>query len=291
MSAQTPNLTMENVWQRVRSFVIRFSRHRPAMIGAGIVLAFIIIAAAAPLIAPYDPYSLSIANRLKPPSWTHWFGTDELGRDILSRVIFGSRISLTVGLVAVAIGLSIGGLAGALAGFNRRLDNVIMRVVDVLLAFPSILLAIAVVAILGPALVNLMIAVGIRTIPSFARLVRGMVLQVSMMDYTSASRALGATEARVLFKTVLPNCIAPILVFSTLELAKAILLGAILSFLGLGPEPPTPEWGRMVADARNSLRTAPHVALFPGFTILVVMMGFNLFGDGLRDTLDPRLRR
>lgn len=266
----------------------RFMRHKPAVAGAIVVCFFILVALTAPWLASHDPLAISISDRLQGPSLSHYFGTDELGRDVYSRVVFGSRISLQVGMVAVAIGLAVGGLLGAIAGFFKRLDNVIMRVVDVLLAFPSILLAIAVVAILGPALINLMIAVGIRTIPSFARLVRSAVLQVSELDYTHASTALGATRLRVLFRTVIPNSLPPVLVFSTMELAKAILLGAILSFLGLGPEPPTPEWGRMVSDARGLLRVAPHVALFPGFTILVLMMGFNLLGDGLRDTFDPR---
>ncbi|HEY8418498.1 MAG TPA: ABC transporter permease [Limnochordales bacterium] len=275
----------------VLDFLRRFVRHRTAAVGGVMIILFTLVAIFAPYIAPHDPFALNFRHRLEGPSSQFWLGTDELGRDILSRIIYGSRISMTVGVVSVAIGLVIGGLLGALAGFFRPLDNVIMRLVDIMLAFPSILLAIAVVSILGPGLTNLMIAVGIRSVPSFARMVRGMVLQVSQLEYTVAARALGATEARILFRTVLPNCLAPVLVFSTLEMAKAILLGSILSFVGLGPEPPTPEWGKMVADARAVLRNAPHVALFPGLAILLTVLGFNLLGDGLRDTLDPRLRQ
>lgn len=276
--------------EALRPFWKRFKRHKLAVIGMAVILLFVLIAVFAPLIAPYDPLDQNIPMRLKGPSAAHWLGTDEFGRDIFSRIIFGSRISLFVGVISVGIGLGVGGAFGLAAGYWPRLDAPIMRTVEVLQAFPGILLAIAIVAVLGPGLFNVMLAVGVRAIPSYARIVRSLVLGLRTRDYVYAARSLGASDLRIIFKEILPNGFATMIVYSSLQVANAILMAAILSFLGLGVEPPTAEWGKMVADGRAVLRSAPHVATFPGLAIFLVVMAFNLIGDGLRDSLDPRLR-
>jgi len=268
----------------------RFQRHRLAMVGLFLLLAFVISAIFAPFLAPYDPRKQVFTERLKGPSSKHYLGTDQFGRDILSRILHGGRLSMVVGFISVAFGLLLGGFLGLLAGYFKRLDNLIMRFMDVLLSFPSILLAIAVVTILGPGLINVMIAVGIRSIPSYARIVRSTVLVIKKMPYTEASIAMGASSWRTMISTILPNSFPPILVYSTLEIANAILLGAILSYLGLGVQPPTAEWGVMVSEGRGWLRDAPHISIFPGLAIFCISMGFNLVGDGLRDSLDVRLK-
>jgi peptide/nickel transport system permease protein len=269
----------------------RFLKHRLAVAGLGLILALILLALSARQVAPHDPLRQDLPHALAGPSIEFPLGTDEFGRCILSRILFGARLSLLVGVIATAIGATAGILSGLAAGYFPRLDAPVMRTMDVLLAFPSILLAIAIVAALGPSLVNVMIAVGVRSIPSFARLARSMVLSLKELDFVQGAAALGASHARVLFRHILPNSVSPLLVFSSMQVATAILLAAILSFLGLGVQPPTPEWGKMVSDGRAYLLEAPHVSLFPGLAIFIAVMGFNCLGDGLRDALDPRVGR
>jgi peptide/nickel transport system permease protein len=268
----------------------RFVSHRLAVLGLALIALLILLAAFATRLAPRDPIRQDLPSALAPPSREFPLGADEFGRCILSRILHGARLSLVVGVLATAIGAIAGILLGLLAGYFPRLDAPVMRAMEVLLAFPSILLAIAIVAALGPSLVNVMIAVGLRSIPSFARLTRSMVLSLKELDFVQGVHALGAGHARVLFRHILPNSVSPLLVFSSMQVATSILLAAILSFLGLGVQPPTPEWGKMVSDGRAYLLDAPHVSLFPGIAIFLTVMGFNCLGDGLRDALDPRMR-
>ena len=268
----------------------RFLSHRLAVVGLAVIAALVGLALLAGRLAPHDPIRQSLPRALEAPSLGFPLGTDQFGRCVLSRILHGARLSLLVGVIATAIGATIGILSGLVAGYVPRADGVIMRLMDVLLAFPGILLAIAVMAALGPSLPNVMIAVGIRSIPSFARVTRSMVLSLKVLEFVSGAQALGAGHPRVLFRHILPNSVSPLLVFSSMQVATAILLAAILSFLGLGVQPPTPEWGKMVSDGRAYLMEAPHVSLFPGLAIFVTVMGFNCLGDGLRDALDPRVR-
>ncbi len=272
-------------------FLRRLSRKPGAFLGLVAIVAFVVVAILAPLLAPFDPTRVIYTAIQQPPTAAHWLGTDDLGRDILSRVIFGARISMQVGVVAVGIALLAGTLLGLFAGFlGGWADSVIMRTMDVMLAFPGILLAIAIVAILGPSLFNTMIAVGISAIPVYARTARASTLAVLENDYVQAARALGAGPLRVAFRYVLPNITAPITVLATVGVATSILSAAGLSYLGLGAQPPTPEWGAMLSEARAFLRSSWWMATFPGLAIMVVVMAFNLLGDGLRDLWDPRLR-
>ncbi len=275
---------MSEIWRR-------FAKHRLAVIGLGVILALVVLALGARQIAPHDPIRQDLPHALAKPSAEYPLGTDEFGRCILSRILFGARLSLLVGVIATTIGATAGILLGLCAGYFPRADAPVMRCMDVLLAFPSILLAIAVVAALGPSLGNVMIAVGVRSVPSFARVSRSMVLSLKELEFVQGAAALGASHARVLFGHILPNSVSPLLVFSSMQVATAILLAAILSFLGLGVQPPTPEWGKMVSDGRAYLMDAPHVSLFPGLAIFIAVMGFNCLGDGLRDALDPRVGR
>ncbi len=269
----------------------RLKRNRAAIAGGVIVLLFVAVALLAPLIAPYPPNEGDLTLRLQSPTREHLLGTDPLGRDLLSRVIYGARISLQIQVVAVAIAMLIGTLLGMVGGYyGGRLDNVIMRLMDILLAFPGIFLAIAIIAVLGPGLVNLMFAAGIYSIPQFARIVRGSVLTLKEKEFIEAARAVGENDFNLLFRYLLPNSMAPIIIQTSLRMATVLLTASGLSFLGLGVQPPTPEWGAMLSNARAYLITAPHVATVPGLAIMLVVMGFNLFGDGLRDSLDPRLR-
>ncbi len=266
-----------------------FLRHRGGVIGAVLVLLFVAMALLADVVAPADPLAQDLGQRLKAPSAEHWLGTDDFGRDVLSRVIHGSRVSLRLGLVAVAVALLVGGTIGLLSGFyGGWLDLVAMRIMDLMLAFPSILLAIVVVAILGPSLNNAMIAVGVMAVPQYARIVRGSVLSVRGLEYVQAARALGAADARVLVRAILPNVAGPIIVTASLGLATAILDAAGLSFLGLGAQPPTPEWGSMLSQGRELVLVAPWVLTAPGVAVFLAVLGFNLVGDALRDLLDPR---
>jgi len=248
-----------------------------------------LVALLAPFITGYDPAQPDIRARMAPPSPGHPFGTDDLGRDLFTRVVFGSRVSLQIGFISVGIGFVCGVTLGLLAGYYPRIDNLILRAVDVLLAFPGLLLAIAILGALGPSLTNAMIAVGIAAVPSFVRITRSAVLRVRTQDYVEASRAVGAQDARILLRHVLPNISSEVIVTTTLSMAAAILAASVLSFLGLGAQPPTPEWGAMVFVAKDFLDIAPHIALFPILAIFFTVLGFNFLGDGLRDALDPRL--
>ncbi len=277
--------------------LLRLHKNRTALVGLIIVAVFAFLAIFGHWIAPHDPLEQSLYTKLKPPFWMpkaadgFLLGTDDFGRDLLSRIIYGARISMLVGVVSVSISLVIGTISGAIAGFYRGwVDILIMRVMDILLAIPSILLAIVIVAFLGPSLQNAMIAIGVVSIPRYARIVRGSVLEEYSKDYVQAARALGASDTRLIFLHILPNCLAPLIVQTTLGFASAILEAAALSFLGLGAQPPTPEWGAMLAGGRALILRAWWVVTFPGIMILLAVLGFNLLGDGLRDALDPRLR-
>jgi len=269
----------------------RRGRSRQVRIGGAILSLVVLAALLAPFITAYDPARPNIRARMALPSREHVFGTDNLGRDLFSRVVYGSRISLRIGVISVGIASVCGVTLGLLAGYFPRLDNPIMRTVDVLLAFPGLLLAIAILGALGPSLTNAMIAVGIATIPSFVRITRSAVLRVRAQEYVDASRAVGAADSRIVVRHILPNASSEIIVTTTLSLASAILAASVLSFLGLGAQPPVPEWGAMVFAAKDFLDIAPHIALFPIAAIFVTVLGFNFLGDGLRDALDPRLDR
>lgn len=272
-------------WRRLR-------RHRLALAGGALFLALVLIAILAPAIAPYDPINGNWPDALKGPSLAHPFGSDELGRDILSRVIYGARLSLEVGIIAVGISLSAGLAVGALAGYyGGRFDDLVMRLMDIMLAFPAILLAIAIMAVLGTGLENAMIAIGIVGIPQYARIARGSVLAIKGNEYVEAARAMGCSTWEIIRRHVLPNILSPIIVRATLGTSEAILEAAALGFLGLGVEPPKPEWGAMLSRGRASFYNAPHIVFFPGMAITVTVLSLNLFGDGLRDALDPRLKQ
>lgn len=264
----------------------------PVTFTALIVLALLVVAAiAAPLIAPYDPSEIDAFNTLKGPSAAHWLGVDENGRDVLSRLIYGTRISLTVGLISVGVALVVGVPLGLISGyFGRWTDSVIMRLMDAILAFPSLILALAIVVILGQGITQLMLAIGITSIPVYARLVRGQVLSLKTRDYVSAALSMGANTPRILLRHILPNTTAPIIVQGSLGIAFAILSEAGLSFLGLGVKPPTPAWGGMLQKAIPHIYRAPYLSIFPGLAIFVTVLSLNIVGDALRDTLDPRLR-
>ncbi len=299
-----PEFTLEPVLERRAPAVEslrRFLRHRSAQVGLTLLGFMVLIAIFAPLLAPFDPIvPLENVTRRAGPCIhlfgcpadqpQHLMGIDSNNRDLFSRILYGSRLSLQIGFVTISFAILVGGLLGLIAGFFRGwVDNVIMRSMDVLLAFPSLLLAIAIVTVLGPGLINALLAIGIVSIPIYARLVRASVLSVKELDYIQASRALGASNLRILFLRILPNALTPLVVQGTLGIATAILDAAALSFLGLGAEKPTPEWGLMLGEERNSVFNAPHLVFFPGIAIALTVLSFNLLGDGLRDALDPRL--
>jgi len=270
----------------------QFGRTPSGLVGGALVGAFVLLTLAAPWVAPFDPVATDFANVLSPPSARHPFGTDDIGRDILSRVIYGSRISLEAGLFTVAVALAVGLPLGLAAGFlGGSVDNVIMRAIEVILSFPTLVLALGITAILGPKLIHALFAIGIVFVPHFARLIRAQVLSVKENDYVTAATALGARDVRVVLRHILPNCLAPLFVQSTYSVSFAILTEAALSFLGLGTQPPTPSWGIMLASGRGYLEQAPWLGAFPGVAIFLTVLGFNLLGDGLRDALDPRLRQ
>jgi peptide/nickel transport system permease protein len=281
---------------RREDFLRAFFSNRLAIFGTAVMTVFVLMAVFAPLVAPYDPLQTDLPHKFDGPSLAHPFGQDELGRDILSRVIYGARISLTAGLVAVAVATVVGTIVGLTAGYlGRWPDSLLMRLMDVLLAFPSILLAIVIVSVLGPSLRNAMLAIGIVFIPQIARVVRSAVISVRERDYIEAERALGAGNAQIVLSGVLPNSMAPLIVQATLTLATAILDVAALSFLGLGARAPTPEWGAMLTDAFRSgfgvFVEGQHAIIFPGIAIALAVLAVNFIGDGLRDALDPRHRR
>lgn len=268
------------------------AQSRTAVAGALIILLFALCGIAAPLLSPYDPVAQAIPERHLPPfSRGHLLGTDELGRDLLSRIIHGARISMIIGLVSVGISLSLGLLVGTLCGYyGGWFDRIVMRLIDIMLAFPYILLTIVIVAILGSSLVNAMVAIGISQVPVYARVVRASVLAEKENDYVMAERSLGTRDLALMAGTILPNCLAPIFVQATLGIGDAILSSAALSFLGLGAKPPTPEWGLMIASAKEFVTSSWWIVTFPGIAILLTVLGFNLLSDSLRDALDPRLR-
>jgi peptide/nickel transport system permease protein len=268
----------------------RFWRNGNARVGFGMILFFALVSIFARQIAPEGYDEENLAGRLKAPSAQHWFGTDELGRDVFSRVIYGARISMTVGLVAVSGSLAIGALLGITAGYvGGPVESIIMRLMDVMLAFPSVILAIGIVAMRGPGLNNTILAVSVVNVPAYARVARASTLAIREHEYVTAARALGARAWRILMRSILPNAAAPLVVQGTLGVAGAILDAAALGFLGLGAQPPTPEWGAMLSDAYKYLLTAFWAALAPGLAIALVVLSFNLAGDGLHDALDPRL--
>ncbi|MCL0039207.1 ABC transporter permease [Dehalococcoidia bacterium] len=274
-------LVMSRLWQ-----------HKLAIAGLAIISLFLISAITAPLIAPHNPYAHDVPNRLAAPCWEYLLGKDEVGRCILSRIIYGARISLLIGVIVISIGLAVGVPLGVVSAYyGGKVDFLVQRIVDIMLAFPALLLALMLVALLGRGLFNVMIAVGITIIPIYVRLVRGSVLSIKEEQFVEAARTIGGSDFRIMSRHVLPNCLAPIIVQSTLHIASAILWAAGLGFLGLGVSPPTPEWGAMLGEGRVFLRVAPHVATFPGLAIFITVLGFNLLGDGLRDALDPRLRQ
>lgn len=259
-------------------------------IGAVVILIVILVAIFAPVISPYDPTSQA-AKRLLEPSAQYWLGTDELGRDVFSRIVFGSRISLQVGVIAVSLALALGGTTGVLAGYIGGLfDNVVMRLVDIMFAFPGLVLAVVIAGLLGPSITNAMIAIGVIYAPAFARVMRGSVLSVKNEVYLEAARVVGGTHPHIILRYILPNIMAPVIVLTTLQMSTAILTEAALSFLGLGTQPPDPSWGTMLSNGRKFMEFAPWVAVFPGLAIVIAVLAFNFLGDGLRDALDPRLR-
>jgi dipeptide transport system permease protein len=281
-----------------REFWRDYSRSRGAMIGLALVVALLLLAAFAEVVAPHPPNEQYRDSFLTPPAWADGgstrfiLGTDPVGRDILSRIIFGTRLSLLIGLISVAISLGLGVVLGLVAGYFRGLtETVIMRLMDVMLALPSLLLAIAVVAILGPGLDNAMYAIAIVLLPHYVRLTRAAVIGEAGKEYVASSRIAGAGTLRLMFNTILPNCTAPLIVQATLGFSSAILDAAALGFLGLGAQPPTPEWGSMLVSALEFIQRAPWVVTFPGLAILITVLAFNLMGDGLRDALDPKLKR
>ena len=275
---------LKEVWRR-------FCRNKQAMIGLAMLFLLIFAAVFANVIAPYDPVEQNLLIRLQGPSAAHWFGTDELGRDIFSRILYGARISLTVGLIAVSISCVAGCALGAIAGYyGGILDTVIMRISDIMMAIPSILLNISIVAALGTGLQNVMIAIGISSVPAYCRIMRASLLSLKNQEFVDASRVAGSTDFYIIMHHIIPNSLAPLIVQATLKIGGAILSCASMSFIGLGIVPPTPEWGAMLSTGRDLLRDAPHLTAFPGLAIMFAVFSMNLIGDGLRDALDPKLK-
>ncbi|UAL48360.1 ABC transporter permease [Sutcliffiella horikoshii] len=287
LAEETSNPRLEK-WKDI---IYKLFKNKAAVAGGIIILFYLAVAAFAPWLAPYDPYEINLDNRMQSPSIDHWMGTDDKGRDILSRIIYGSRLSMGVGFASVLFGAVFGIVLGLVAGYyGRWVDSIVMRIIDVMLAFPGILLALAIISALGPSLINVTIAVGVFSVPLFARIVRGSTLEVKKLEYIDAIRSLGARDITIIFIHILPNILSPIIVQGSLRLATAILSAAGLSFLGLGAQPPSPEWGTMLSSGRDFLFSAPYMALFPGLAISILVLGFNIFGDGLRDALDPRMK-
>ncbi len=274
----------KDMWYRLR-------KNKLAVLGLFIIIIMILIAIFADYVAPFSYRVQDLNNTFQKPNAVHWFGTDNFGRDIFSRVVYGSRVSLRVGMISVSIALFVGGTLGAIAGYKGGIfDTIVMRLMDILLAIPSMLLAIAIVSAMGGGLTNVMIAVGISNIPQYARIVRANVITLKEQQFIEAAHAVGSKNTSIVIRHIIPNSLAPIIVQSTLGVATAILAAAALGFLGLGLEPPRPEWGSMLNDGRHYLRDHPHMTTFPGLAIMVTILSLNLLGDGLRDALDPKLK-
>lgn len=272
-------------WPRIR-------RNRLALFGGSVVLALFIVSLLAPLISPFDPSAINAYTVLSPPSWHHWFGTDELGRDVFSRVLYGSRVSLKVGFVAVGIAVSIGTVIGLVSGyFSGLVDSALMRVVDVMLCFPAFFLILAIITFLEPSIWYIMMVIGLTGWMGVARLVRAETLSIREMDYILAARCIGCSNTRIIFRHILPNAVSPVLVSATLGIAGAILTESALSFLGIGVQPPTPSWGNILTSGKDYIEFAWWLSLFPGLAILVTVLAYNLLGEGIRDALDPRVKR
>ncbi|MGD2049200.1 MAG: ABC transporter permease [Chloroflexota bacterium] len=286
LEKQADNKTESGYW---RDTFRRLRQHRIGMIGLVLVVLLLFVAAFGQYLAPYDPNEIDMEARFLPPTLEHPMGTDDFGRDTLSRIMYGARVSLQVGIIAVSIAASVGTFLGLIAGYGGRLpDEFIMRAMDILFAFPAILLAIAILAALGKGVTNAMIAIGVVYIPIFARIARGEVLSIRGKEFIDAARASGASSRRIMSRHILPNASGPLIVEITLSLAFAILAEAALSFFGLGTQPPDPSWGRMLSEGRAYFRQSPWMAIFPGLAIMITVMGFNFLGDGLRDAMDPR---
>ncbi len=270
----------------------RLRRNRLALIGGSVVLALFVVSLLAPVIAPFDPSAINAYQVLSPPTWQHWFGTDELGRDVLSRVLYGSRVSLKVGFVAVGIAVSIGTVIGLVAGyFSGLVDATLMRAVDVMLCFPAFFLILAIITFLEPSIWYIMMVIGLTGWMGVARLVRAETLSIREMDYILAARCIGCSNSRIIFRHILPNAVSPVLVSATLGIAGAILTESALSFLGIGVQPPTPSWGNILTSGKDYIEFAWWLSLFPGLAILVTVLSYNLLGEGIRDALDPRVKR
>ena len=270
----------------------RFKKNRLALFGMVLILLMILMVILSPLIAPYGFDEQNYYEIFASPSLQHLCGTDNLGRDVFSRLLYGGRVSLTIGIISVGIGLLCGGLMGALAGYyGGKLDNTLMRIIDILMAIPSVILAISICAALGPGLVNTMIAVGVASIPNYARILRSSILSIKQQEYVEAARAIGASNARIISKHIVPNSLSGLIVQASMGVGRAIISAASMSFIGLGIAPPNPEWGAMLSAGRTYFRDYPHMVLFPGIAIFLAVLSMNLIGDGLRDALDPRLKR
>jgi peptide/nickel transport system permease protein len=269
----------------------KFRRNKRGVAGMVILIVLFLAGIFAPFISPYDPIAQNLRESLKPPSFAHWLGTDNFGRDFLTRIIYGIRISLAAGLVAVSISLVVGGVLGALAGYYVGwVDNIILRFMDTLLAMPSILLAISIVAALGGGVINMLIAIGLSSMPQYCRTLRAEILKIREQEFVEAARAAGASDFSIIMRHILPNCLAPLIIRVTMGMAGAILSCASLSFIGLGVSPPTPEWGSMLSRGREYIRTHPNLSTFPGFAIMLTIFALNLMGDALRDALDPKMK-
>ena len=281
----------EQKYSFTKDTIKRLLRNKLAVAGIIILTLLILGAILAPWIAPYDYAEQVIEDAYQSPNSVHFFGTDEFGRDIFSRILLGARLSLVIGFIAVAIAIVVGGLLGALAGyFGKAVDNIIMRLMDILMSIPSLLLAIAITATLGSSMINLMIAVGIATIPGYSRIVRAAVLSIKDQEFVEGAKAVGTSDLKIILRHILPNCLAPIIVKATLDVAICILTAAGMSFIGIGLQPPSPEWGAMLSDARYYIRDYAYMAFFPGMCIALTIFSLNVIGDGLRDALDPKLR-